>query len=85
MIFRSAALSQRTPHILHESIIYYGYRTETLRERERGCRPGARRQWPGENLAVAYAQGRARYWAAMRRRCPESGYVLGYVQAPVMR
>jgi hypothetical protein len=28
--------SQRTPRILHKSIVYYGYHTETLRERERG-------------------------------------------------
>ena len=53
--------------------------------RHQMSRPGARRQWPGENLAVGYAQGRARCWTAMRRRCPESDCVRGHVQAPVMR
>jgi hypothetical protein len=53
--------------------------------RHQTCRPGARRQWPGENLTVIYAQGRARYWTGMRHRCPESGCVRGNVQAPVMR
>ena len=35
---------------------------------------GARRQWWRENLAVAYAQGRARCWTA---RCPESSCMHG--------
>ena len=70
--------ASRTYNFLGCSVLPHSHRHQT-------CRPGARRQWPGENLAVGYAQGRARYWTAMRRQCPESDCVRGHFEAPVMR
>ena len=58
---RAAAASFR--HHQGRAIRAYGfpgYSALPQSHRHQTCRPSARRQWPGENLAVVYAQGQVR-------------------------